>query len=429
MKKIIIFFIAFVFTTSASKADNQGGSQNYLNIQVTPITPVQIQLDLTVGMNHGWTMPYIYNPLMGNFYLISNLTSTGYYITIVAKDLNTGDTAHFKLRACDIPFTTTTTRSSVNHKFTKTLMQCPHCSLDSTLYTGVELKTKKVINLPHPGKWSLMAITNHTPVSFRGKHYTNIDSTNNNPNTFLTYGVNTDNAMTVVGYSVFESSNLNSGVKMNEMDSDWKYFNNDVDNTFNLGITSLTSSDSVVVTLARTITSRIPTNPDTTGTLDYLFDTIKNVSFTNSYTLNHPFDCDTFRFDSNTQEVFFKTKKGTPQQVVSLNFKIEVYRVGFLVNTTYKEILCVINELAVTPNGITAANQNEISVYPNPAKDFLHVDGLKVEQKYEIITVNGILVNSGFVSSIQKQIDVRDLSSGKYLLKLENYKSIRLMKN
>lgn len=63
-------------------------------------------------------------------------------------------------------------------------------------------------------------------------------------------------------------------------------------------------------------------------------------------------------------------------------------------------------------------NQNnlEVSLYPNPANDVLNIDMINEVKSIEIYTIQGQKV----LSSNQKQISVSDLSSGIYVLKIQD---------
>ncbi|MGH1519006.1 T9SS type A sorting domain-containing protein [Chryseobacterium sp. JK1] len=73
------------------------------------------------------------------------------------------------------------------------------------------------------------------------------------------------------------------------------------------------------------------------------------------------------------------------------------------------------------------AKQKELSVYPNPATDFIQVAGVEKTQKYIIYTVAGNQANEGNISENGK-IDVHYLVSGVYVLKLENGRSVKFIK-
>jgi hypothetical protein len=74
--------------------------------------------------------------------------------------------------------------------------------------------------------------------------------------------------------------------------------------------------------------------------------------------------------------------------------------------------------------GIEASSLNNIKVYPNPVVSEITLDGLSRQLNYEIHTVTGRLVQSGKTSP---KINVENLQTGLYLLKLENV-SVKFVK-
>jgi hypothetical protein len=68
-----------------------------------------------------------------------------------------------------------------------------------------------------------------------------------------------------------------------------------------------------------------------------------------------------------------------------------------------------------------------LKIYPNPSSDFLNVSDLKELKNYKIFDTNGVLVESGEVSS-SKEINIQNLSSGLYHLSIDDvgyYKFIK----
>lgn len=73
-----------------------------------------------------------------------------------------------------------------------------------------------------------------------------------------------------------------------------------------------------------------------------------------------------------------------------------------------------------------SGKKGNIRLYPNPAVDLIHIDGLK-DQDFKIYNTAGQLVKSGFMK--QGLIDVRDLIKGTYILKMkEKEESLKLIK-
>jgi len=72
-------------------------------------------------------------------------------------------------------------------------------------------------------------------------------------------------------------------------------------------------------------------------------------------------------------------------------------------------------------------DQKEILIYPNPAKDFINVEiDINEDTQYNIYSISGKLVLSGFVNSQNRNIKLPNLSAGLYIFKLQN-KSAQLL--
>lgn len=70
-------------------------------------------------------------------------------------------------------------------------------------------------------------------------------------------------------------------------------------------------------------------------------------------------------------------------------------------------------------------SKNKITLYPNPAADFVMISG-NIELEYSVYSLNGQLLKSG--KSSNKKIDLRDLKKGNYIVKLNNQKAIQIIK-
>lgn len=74
----------------------------------------------------------------------------------------------------------------------------------------------------------------------------------------------------------------------------------------------------------------------------------------------------------------------------------------------------------------TYPNSNSLSVYPNPASDFIitEIENCSIDfnevTKLLLIDINGKLIKSIIITESINKIDVADLPSGTYLLKLVN---------
>jgi hypothetical protein len=71
--------------------------------------------------------------------------------------------------------------------------------------------------------------------------------------------------------------------------------------------------------------------------------------------------------------------------------------------------------------------RHELSVFPNPSSDFIHVSGLTAKGKYSIFNILGAEIKKGTVSN-QEGIDIRNFKNGLYFLKLDNGNIFKFMK-
>lgn len=63
--------------------------------------------------------------------------------------------------------------------------------------------------------------------------------------------------------------------------------------------------------------------------------------------------------------------------------------------------------------------QNKVKIFPNPSFDFIQISGLKKTENYQLYTISGKEINKGTISNDEK-IDIQNLRSGFYFLKLNN---------
>ncbi|WP_420571542.1 LamG-like jellyroll fold domain-containing protein [Kordia sp.] len=73
------------------------------------------------------------------------------------------------------------------------------------------------------------------------------------------------------------------------------------------------------------------------------------------------------------------------------------------------------------------ANAAGLNLYPNPAKDFIKINGLKTTEDYAIYNTIGAVVKSGKVSN-NKEITIADLKTGLYFIKLTGNRTIKFIK-
>ncbi|WP_298419467.1 LamG-like jellyroll fold domain-containing protein [uncultured Kordia sp.] len=72
-------------------------------------------------------------------------------------------------------------------------------------------------------------------------------------------------------------------------------------------------------------------------------------------------------------------------------------------------------------------NSSEVSLYPNPAKNFVKVNGLKANESYTIYNTIGAIVKSGTVAN-NEEIAINNLTNGLYFLKFKNGSSMKFIK-
>lgn len=85
--------------------------------------------------------------------------------------------------------------------------------------------------------------------------------------------------------------------------------------------------------------------------------------------------------------------------------------------------LDAVGAIYIRPVGLRENESQAISVYPNPAKEFITIAGIDVRnQAYTIKTINGTTVVSGILH--RNKLDLNELSSGVYLIEVSNESSV-----
>ncbi|RXM51960.1 MULTISPECIES: T9SS type A sorting domain-containing protein [unclassified Chryseobacterium] len=111
--------------------------------------------------------------------------------------------------------------------------------------------------------------------------------------------------------------------------------------------------------------------------------------------------------NSGTYTIQWRTAEGSGQ--VTQNFSSNISFSGTLATQEVK------------------IKQNELSVYPNPAVDFIQVAGLGKTQKYTVYNSVGNYITEGKISEGEK-INTHHFVSGVYFLKLENGNSVQFIR-
>ena len=93
----------------------------------------------------------------------------------------------------------------------------------------------------------------------------------------------------------------------------------------------------------------------------------------------------------------------------------------------------ITNYLATLSNNNFSINDSKIKVYPNPTSDFLFIDNFEKQiQKIEFFDLQGRLIKTINENKDKYQIDIFNLQSATYLVKLStetNSETIRFVKN
>ncbi|MEM6720581.1 MAG: LamG-like jellyroll fold domain-containing protein [Bacteroidota bacterium] len=84
------------------------------------------------------------------------------------------------------------------------------------------------------------------------------------------------------------------------------------------------------------------------------------------------------------------------------------------------------------PNALLSTDTIEaavegLSVYPNPSRDYVRINGLKTSEAYAIFNMVGAVVKRGIVANNQ-EITITDLKTGMYFLKLSGDRTMKFIK-
>jgi len=72
--------------------------------------------------------------------------------------------------------------------------------------------------------------------------------------------------------------------------------------------------------------------------------------------------------------------------------------------------------------------QNQIAIYPNPASNSLHIDGVESASKYELFNIIGNIEQSGTLQKGRNELPISTLPTGMYLLQLTDEQGRKTMK-
>jgi hypothetical protein len=99
---------------------------------------------------------------------------------------------------------------------------------------------------------------------------------------------------------------------------------------------------------------------------------------------------------------------------------------NFLANEEARTIKANAEQIIISAYG--SNEEIQLSAYPNPAMDVVHIDGLEGNYIVKIINMTGRVVKSVAGASPELTLPVNDLSSGMYLLRIESLGKVRTLK-
>jgi hypothetical protein len=72
--------------------------------------------------------------------------------------------------------------------------------------------------------------------------------------------------------------------------------------------------------------------------------------------------------------------------------------------------------------------KDQLNIYPNPASDWIHIDGLKDEMEISILNLQGQIIDQFTSNSISNKFHIVNLSSGIYFLQWSDDKELKTKK-
>ena len=105
-------------------------------------------------------------------------------------------------------------------------------------------------------------------------------------------------------------------------------------------------------------------------------------------------------------------------QVLLGNYEGTYFLDDFETSIENSEILSIDNETELS---------KKKNIYPNPSSKFITISGIQKEQSYKIYTLLGVEVVKGLIN-VNETIDIQNFRKGLYLLKLENDKPMKFIK-
>ncbi len=172
---------------------------------------------------------------------------------------------------------------------------------------------------------------------------------------------------------------------------------------FNNGMFSLTDTEGVAIDKINIYDCDIFPNAEFSYTVNGL-----DVSF-----INESENADTYSWNFGDNDFFPSTSTE------------ENPAFSYLMDGTYYVVLTVTNECSSSEfgtyidvvTGLEILNAATLTVYPNPASETIYVSGIKAD-RFEIININGQIVSNSEVSSDIINVDIKNLTSGSYFIKI-----------
>ena len=88
---------------------------------------------------------------------------------------------------------------------------------------------------------------------------------------------------------------------------------------------------------------------------------------------------------------------------------------------------CTLTANLVSTVNVGEQTDNEVTVYPNPVCDKIHIEGLEGEHEIQIYNAFGMLVMTTTLQG-NSEINICDLPTGYYLIRIDNRQSVKFIK-
>jgi hypothetical protein len=118
----------------------------------------------------------------------------------------------------------------------------------------------------------------------------------------------------------------------------------------------------------------------------------------------------------------FKIGDNVDYQLANVNLTVgDVYQITGVIDFSYGQYrLNPRNaEDAQNTSGIINPSTSALRVYPNPAKETLHISCGDIIQNISISNISGSLIKTSYIGNTSASCDVTDLPSGIYVLQVE----------